>query len=148
MKEGNQEIASGALTVDLQSTSLPGFDEYFMSLNPDLNKRNPWFREYWQVVNKCYFRFVIINKCCRHQCNINHPIQMTYIRYWLTLYIIYLDKTEYNYYYINFWMIILNYLVTFITNLNIFSFLNKVVYKFVISIILIFDHFEYVLLSL
>ena len=49
-------VAEGALTIELQSTALVPFDRYFMSLNPDNNKRNPWFVEYWQSTFACRLR--------------------------------------------------------------------------------------------
>lgn len=30
-----------------------GFDEYFTSLRPLSNRRNPWFLEYWEVLHNC-----------------------------------------------------------------------------------------------
>ncbi|RWS25844.1 metabotropic glutamate receptor 1-like protein [Leptotrombidium deliense] len=30
-----------------------GFDDYFLSLTPESNKRNPWFIEYWEHYFKC-----------------------------------------------------------------------------------------------
>jgi len=47
--ESLEEVAEGAITVELQSEHMPGFDEYMMSLTPENNLRNPWFDEYWQV---------------------------------------------------------------------------------------------------
>ncbi|KAK3103094.1 hypothetical protein FSP39_016399 [Pinctada imbricata] len=53
--ENNEEAAKGALTIDLQSTTLTKFDDYFMSLTPDKNSINPWFTEYWESVHGCKF---------------------------------------------------------------------------------------------
>lgn len=50
---GNEKAAEGALTIVLQSTRIPEFDEYFTNLKPAHNKRNPWFREYWAMIHKC-----------------------------------------------------------------------------------------------
>lgn len=47
--ESLEEVAEGAITVELQSEHMPGFDEYMMSLTPENNLRNPWFDEYWQA---------------------------------------------------------------------------------------------------
>ena len=41
-------MAEGALAIQPLAKSMPGFDEYFTSLAPDTNARNPWFQEYWQ----------------------------------------------------------------------------------------------------
>ncbi|XP_059491291.1 metabotropic glutamate receptor isoform X2 [Neocloeon triangulifer] len=51
--ESLEEVAEGAITVELQSEHMPGFDEYMMSLTPDNNHRNPWFDEYWQDTFGC-----------------------------------------------------------------------------------------------
>lgn len=68
-----EEIALGAITVELQSETVNDFDEYFKRLrlappspiksshklatpityNFIINKRNIWFREYWQEVFQC-----------------------------------------------------------------------------------------------
>lgn len=54
--EGLEEEAEGAITVELQSENIPGFDEYMASLTPDNNRRNPWFGEYWEEVFSCNLR--------------------------------------------------------------------------------------------
>lgn len=46
-------MAEGAITVELQSYSIPGFDEYMMSLTPENNIRNPWFEQYWEDTFAC-----------------------------------------------------------------------------------------------
>ncbi|XP_053982545.1 metabotropic glutamate receptor isoform X1 [Hylaeus volcanicus] len=51
--EGLEEEAEGAITVELQSENIPGFDEYMASLTPDTNQRNPWFTEYWEELFGC-----------------------------------------------------------------------------------------------
>ena len=52
---GNDVAAEGALTIELQSTRLPEFDNYFRQLRPATNHRNPWFREYWEHAHGCSF---------------------------------------------------------------------------------------------
>ncbi|XP_036142893.1 metabotropic glutamate receptor isoform X2 [Monomorium pharaonis] len=54
--EGLEEEAEGAITVELQSKNIPGFDEYMESLTPANNRRNPWFGEYWEEVFGCILR--------------------------------------------------------------------------------------------
>ncbi|KAL3871350.1 hypothetical protein ACJMK2_039357 [Sinanodonta woodiana] len=51
--KGNERAAQGALTIELQSTVIKEFDDYFMKLDPLTNHRNPWFREYWEEVHNC-----------------------------------------------------------------------------------------------
>ncbi|XP_053377191.1 metabotropic glutamate receptor 3-like isoform X2 [Mercenaria mercenaria] len=51
----NELAAEGALTIILQATHIPEFDDYFLKLNPNHNKRNPWFREYWKTIHNCRY---------------------------------------------------------------------------------------------
>ncbi|XP_056645279.1 metabotropic glutamate receptor isoform X2 [Diorhabda sublineata] len=51
--EGVEDVAEGAITVELQSNSIPGFDKYMMSLTPEKNSRNPWFEQYWEDTFGC-----------------------------------------------------------------------------------------------
>ncbi|XP_017853726.1 metabotropic glutamate receptor [Drosophila busckii] len=51
--EGLEEIAEGAITVELQSEIIEDFDRYMMQLTPRSNKRNPWFAEYWEDTFNC-----------------------------------------------------------------------------------------------
>ncbi|KAK8787418.1 hypothetical protein V5799_022805 [Amblyomma americanum] len=51
--EGLEEQAEGAITVELDSRIIPEFDEYMKNLTVLTNKRNPWFREYWEDVFQC-----------------------------------------------------------------------------------------------
>lgn len=48
-----EDVAEGAITVELQSKRIPDFDDYVSRLTPDSNSRNPWFREYWEQVFSC-----------------------------------------------------------------------------------------------
>lgn len=51
--EGVEEIAWGAITVELSAKTIPGFDQYMKELTPVRNTRNPWFSEYWQEWFNC-----------------------------------------------------------------------------------------------
>ncbi|XP_060600665.1 metabotropic glutamate receptor 3-like isoform X2 [Ruditapes philippinarum] len=51
----NELAAEGALTIILQATHIPEFDDYFTKLKPNHNKRNPWFREYWETIHNCRY---------------------------------------------------------------------------------------------
>lgn len=51
--QGLEDVAEGAITVELQSNHVPGFDAYMKALTPDNNLRNPWFQEYWQDTFGC-----------------------------------------------------------------------------------------------
>ncbi|GFS23618.1 metabotropic glutamate receptor [Elysia marginata] len=45
----------GAVTVLPQAEEVQGFKEYFLSLRPDTNERNPWFTEYWEQYFGCRY---------------------------------------------------------------------------------------------
>ncbi|XP_067129617.1 metabotropic glutamate receptor 3-like isoform X2 [Centruroides vittatus] len=52
----DQEIAAeGAITILPKRYPLTKFDTYFVSLTPDNNKRNPWFKEFWKQHFNCTF---------------------------------------------------------------------------------------------
>ncbi|XP_037729107.1 metabotropic glutamate receptor isoform X3 [Drosophila subpulchrella] len=51
--EGLEDIAEGAITVELQSEIIEDFDRYMMQLTPETNQRNPWFAEYWEDTFNC-----------------------------------------------------------------------------------------------
>ncbi|GFO03395.1 metabotropic glutamate receptor 3 [Plakobranchus ocellatus] len=51
--KNNPLVAQGAITLELQSTPILGFEKYFLDLNPRSNHRNPWFVEYWEEEHKC-----------------------------------------------------------------------------------------------
>jgi hypothetical protein len=78
------EIAVGALTLELISIQPAGFDEYFNALRPDLPNenlpknsntknskfilsRNPWFNEFWEHRFGC--SLTSSSKCRQHQLN-------------------------------------------------------------------------------
>ncbi|XP_043212008.1 metabotropic glutamate receptor-like [Amphibalanus amphitrite] len=50
---GVEEVAEGAITVELTSRRVAAFDRYMAELTPDTNRRNPWFRDYWQAFFGC-----------------------------------------------------------------------------------------------
>ena len=58
--QGNNFVAEGALTIELQSEDLAEFDTYFKKLNPFTNNRNPWFVEFWEHAHKCTFNATAI----------------------------------------------------------------------------------------
>ena len=56
--KGLEYLASGAITLELQTEEIHQFDNYFSNLSPlknDTIKRNPWFKEYWEDLYKCNF---------------------------------------------------------------------------------------------
>lgn len=51
--QGNENQVEGTISVQPMSNPVPGFDDYFLSLTPKNNKRNPWFIEYWEQYFQC-----------------------------------------------------------------------------------------------
>lgn len=43
VSDGNEAEVEGTLSVQPQANLVKGFEEYFLSLNVENNKRNPWF---------------------------------------------------------------------------------------------------------
>ena len=41
---GNEAEVEGTLSVQPQANPVEGFEEYFLSLKPQTNFRNPWFK--------------------------------------------------------------------------------------------------------
>ncbi|XP_002735016.2 uncharacterized protein LOC100374272 [Saccoglossus kowalevskii] len=46
-------VAGGFIIISRKTAELSSFDNYFVTLNPDNNVRNPWFQEYWQETFQC-----------------------------------------------------------------------------------------------
>ncbi|KAM3869811.1 metabotropic glutamate receptor 3 [Diretmus argenteus] len=51
--KGNEVTAEGAITLELAANPLPEFNRYFLSLDPFKNRRNPWYREFWEQRFQC-----------------------------------------------------------------------------------------------
>ncbi len=45
----------GAVTVQPYAEEIKGFEDYFLGLTPETNKRNPWFTEYWEDYFMCRY---------------------------------------------------------------------------------------------
>jgi len=52
--EGIEDQIVGGLSMKLYSPEIRDFDEYYFRLGPYSNRRNPWFREFWQERFHCY----------------------------------------------------------------------------------------------
>ncbi|VEL08193.1 unnamed protein product, partial [Protopolystoma xenopodis] len=46
-------IAQGSISIRIHSPPVPGFEEHFLSLNPQVNTWNPWFKEFWESKFNC-----------------------------------------------------------------------------------------------
>ncbi|OWF48826.1 metabotropic glutamate receptor 1-like [Mizuhopecten yessoensis] len=68
--ESIEDAAAGGLSMKLHSPIIPAFDKKFKALNPFLNDRNPWFKEFWQEKFSCTIpgdedaKAEFINKTC------------------------------------------------------------------------------------
>lgn len=60
---GSEEIADGAITLELASYPLFEFSRYFQSLHPLNNTRNPFFREFWENKFHCWLNS---SDCTKH----------------------------------------------------------------------------------
>ncbi|XP_047495202.1 metabotropic glutamate receptor 6-like [Penaeus chinensis] len=55
VSSGNEPEVEGTLSVQPQANPVRGFDEYFLALTVERNKRNPWFVEYWEHQFRCRY---------------------------------------------------------------------------------------------
>ncbi|XP_070208066.1 metabotropic glutamate receptor 3-like [Littorina saxatilis] len=53
--KGKEEAVEGAITVQPLAEEVQGFRDYFLSLRPATNTRNPWFIEYWEQHFGCKY---------------------------------------------------------------------------------------------
>ncbi|XP_059480181.1 metabotropic glutamate receptor 4 isoform X2 [Neocloeon triangulifer] len=55
VSDGNEMEVEGTLSVQPQANPVRGFEEYFLSLTVENNKRNPWFAEFWEAHFQCRY---------------------------------------------------------------------------------------------
>ncbi|KAH1009695.1 hypothetical protein HUJ04_002015 [Dendroctonus ponderosae] len=55
VSDGNEAEVEGTLSVQPQANPVRGFKEYFLSLNVENNRRNPWFVEFWEHHFSCKY---------------------------------------------------------------------------------------------
>ncbi|XP_050730042.1 metabotropic glutamate receptor 4-like [Eriocheir sinensis] len=55
VSSGNEAEVEGTLSVQPQANPVAGFDDYFLGLTVEKNKRNPWFVEYWENHFNCRY---------------------------------------------------------------------------------------------
>ncbi|XP_041979527.1 metabotropic glutamate receptor 2-like [Aricia agestis] len=55
VSDGNERAVEGTISVQPQAHDVVGFKEYFLSLNVNNNKRNPWFVEFWEAQFGCRY---------------------------------------------------------------------------------------------
>lgn len=64
---GSEAVADGAFTIELASYQIPNFNQYFTSLHPYNNTRNPWFREFWENQFQCSLHDLVCGKHSLHE---------------------------------------------------------------------------------
>ncbi|GJQ86872.1 putative receptor family ligand binding region [Trypoxylus dichotomus] len=55
VSDGNEAEVEGTLSVQPQANPVQGFEEYFLGLNVENNRRNPWFVEFWEHHFQCRY---------------------------------------------------------------------------------------------
>ncbi|XP_063708761.1 metabotropic glutamate receptor 2 [Culicoides brevitarsis] len=55
VSDGNELEVEGTLSVQPQANPVKGFEEYFLNLNVENNRRNPWFVEFWEDHFECRY---------------------------------------------------------------------------------------------
>lgn len=60
-----EEEANGGISIRIQSPTVMDFDDYYFSLKPFKNTRNPWWEEFWEHRFNCTFSTKPdgLNKC-------------------------------------------------------------------------------------
>ncbi|CAG9765198.1 unnamed protein product [Ceutorhynchus assimilis] len=48
--------AWGGLSIRIHSPHVESFDKYYLSLRPESNTRNPWFKEFWETKFQCILK--------------------------------------------------------------------------------------------
>ncbi|GIX87837.1 hypothetical protein CDAR_82951 [Caerostris darwini] len=54
--QNHEDLAEGAITILPKRYPIDDFDNYFKSLKPFSNTRNPWFKEFWEEQFDCVFK--------------------------------------------------------------------------------------------
>ncbi|XP_031844348.2 metabotropic glutamate receptor B isoform X2 [Nomia melanderi] len=55
VSNGNEPEVEGTLSVQPQANPVRGFEEYFLNLTVENNRRNPWFVEFWEDHFQCRY---------------------------------------------------------------------------------------------
>ncbi|KAK9295316.1 hypothetical protein QLX08_010344 [Tetragonisca angustula] len=55
VSNGNEPEVEGTLSVQPQANPVKGFEEYFLNLTVENNRRNPWFVEFWEDHFECRY---------------------------------------------------------------------------------------------
>uniref|UniRef100_A0A8D9BA63 Metabotropic glutamate receptor n=1 Tax=Cacopsylla melanoneura TaxID=428564 RepID=A0A8D9BA63_9HEMI len=55
VSDGSEAEVEGTLSLQPQANPVRGFDEYFLNLTVENNRRNPWFVEFWEDHFRCKY---------------------------------------------------------------------------------------------
>ncbi|KAK3918104.1 Metabotropic glutamate receptor 4, partial [Frankliniella fusca] len=55
VSDGNEREVEGTLSVQPQAHPVKGFEDYFLGLTVETNRRNPWFVEFWEDHFHCRY---------------------------------------------------------------------------------------------
>ncbi|XP_047362536.1 uncharacterized protein LOC124954133 isoform X1 [Vespa velutina] len=72
VSNGNEAEVEGTLSVQPQANPVGGFEEYFLNLTVENNRRNPWFVEFWEDHFQCRYpnsSLTPYNKKYKNVCN-------------------------------------------------------------------------------
>ena len=50
-----EDVARGGFSIQLASPPYEPFEQHYLSLKPDVNLVNPWFKEFWQHKFHCNY---------------------------------------------------------------------------------------------
>ncbi|XP_045447872.1 metabotropic glutamate receptor 2-like [Melitaea cinxia] len=53
--DGNEPVVEGTISIQPQANPVRGFRDYFFTLTPENNLRNPWFVEFWEEQFRCRY---------------------------------------------------------------------------------------------
>ncbi|XP_023703761.1 metabotropic glutamate receptor 4 isoform X4 [Cryptotermes secundus] len=77
VSDGNEPEVEGTLSVQPQANPVRGFEEYFLNLTVESNRRNPWFVEFWEGHFHCRYpnsSLTPYNKDYKKECDITERL--------------------------------------------------------------------------
>ena len=69
-------LLAGSIYAEEYQSVIPGYQEYFLNLDPITHKVNPWFQQYWEQENNC-----TLNKTCSYEHKLAHAQSYSQARY-------------------------------------------------------------------
>ncbi|XP_071445912.1 metabotropic glutamate receptor 2-like [Hetaerina americana] len=75
VSDHNEPEVEGTLSVQPRAHPVKGFEEYFLSLTVENNKRNPWFVEFWEDHFRCRYPGSPLTPFNRHYTKACSPLE-------------------------------------------------------------------------